>query len=250
MPDAKSIIAEAVRLRGEGLSLRAIGQRMGVDQKQVQRWLKAAGDQAAKPAQVKGLDGRSYRVSAPGGNKDTTADSEEDRRRDRREFVHEANELFYLRYKLRALQRVANAERNALIEAERRGLTHYEGRQEADAARTLALRCYEGRIDAGSRAHFQRAKEEARVDGKPIWHALWPFWDDYPDEWNAPDHRLVSVLADLAGWLTPVGLEQLRDEVDDLIDKHRVLSGQQHGVHCGQGGVSAADDDTRTGADS
>jgi transposase len=40
--DREAARAEAARLRAEGLSLRAIGKKLGVDQKQVQRWLKAA----------------------------------------------------------------------------------------------------------------------------------------------------------------------------------------------------------------
>jgi hypothetical protein len=55
--------AEAARLRAEGHSLRAIGAKLGVDQKQVQRWLKAVQGQAV-PRRVVGLDGKSYRGSA------------------------------------------------------------------------------------------------------------------------------------------------------------------------------------------
>jgi hypothetical protein len=55
--------AEAARLRAEGHSLRAIGAKLGVDQKQVQRWLKAVQGQAV-PGRVVGLDGKSYRGSA------------------------------------------------------------------------------------------------------------------------------------------------------------------------------------------
>jgi hypothetical protein len=58
----KSTAAEAVRLRAEGLSLRAIGEQLGVDQKQVQRWLKAL--DAPKPARVLGLDDRTYRQTS------------------------------------------------------------------------------------------------------------------------------------------------------------------------------------------
>jgi hypothetical protein len=60
--------AEAVRLRGEGLSLRAIASTIGADEKQVRRWLKAAG--AEKPERIEGLDGRSYNTRC-----DTFADA-------------------------------------------------------------------------------------------------------------------------------------------------------------------------------
>jgi hypothetical protein len=53
--------AEASRLRASGLSLRAIGQQLHVNEKQIRRWLKSTGTDGVL-RQIKGLDGKTYRV--------------------------------------------------------------------------------------------------------------------------------------------------------------------------------------------
>jgi hypothetical protein len=123
---------EAARLRGEGLSLRAIGKKLGVDQKQVQRWLLAAKD-PPRPRRVVGLDGHNYpaaRVSAPEGGSTNAADGVS---------WLEHNDLCKMYGHLAGAKRVVVTMIQAWRKANRQGLSFNEATPLVAAARQQAL---------------------------------------------------------------------------------------------------------------
>lgn len=173
-------IQEAVRLRTEGLSLRAIASKLGVDQKQVQRWLKAAGSQPM-PRRVRGQDGRSYparRVSAPDATDEQVAD---------RTWMYskQLDELGAAYWDLRALTRAILAEHTALKKAYRQGLTLEEAQPLVEAARCQILQ---------------------RSD----------LWDPDREDGNPPDLDLTGPIGALADWLTPDGLNILLSDLNNM----------------------------------
>jgi hypothetical protein len=124
---------EAARLRGEGLSLRAIGKKLGVDQKQVQRWLLAAKD-PPRPRRVQGLDGHNYpaaKVSAPEGGETNAADGVS---------WLEHNILCALYERLAGARHVVVTMIQAWRKANRQGLSASEATPLVAAARQQALR--------------------------------------------------------------------------------------------------------------
>jgi hypothetical protein len=179
----KSKAAEACRLRAEGRSLRVIGKQLGVDEKQVRRWLKAAGDQA-KPRRVEGLDGRTYRaarVSAPDDDNMLTADTLPTPDWWGWEDTYKA---------LLVLRRAMLAENHAFFDAKDQGLPEDECWKQANLARVKIL---------------VRAQ---------LWDPS-PADPEYPEDCDPPDGRLEGLLARLASWLTPEGRELLHDDLGD-----------------------------------
>jgi hypothetical protein len=128
----QSTRGEALRLRAEGLSLRAVGKRLGVDEKQVRRWLKAAGEQdRPSPSRVVGTDGRTYHVgpvSAPDADPRATVSA-----------VAHYNRLVGLYRDLQALARAASVEAAALRKAAERGEPVEAAMQAARAAGLAVL---------------------------------------------------------------------------------------------------------------
>jgi hypothetical protein len=183
---------EDARLRGEGLSLRAIGERLGVDQRQVQRWLKAAGQ--AKPARVTGRDGRRYRgarVSAAGGASSSVADKEA-----QTAYSWDLSDLSRQYEGLRALQRATAAEFRALRRAAIQGVPPVEGARLAAEARRRVL--------SAGKLWDDSVADSDREDGE------------------LPDDGLELLLVHLAEWLTTDGVELLCDDLADELGRRGV----------------------------
>jgi hypothetical protein len=182
--DSTSKAREAIRLRGDGLSLRDIGQQLGVDEKQVRRWLTKA--KAPKPSRIRGLDGRDYRstVSAPEQDMHGTAD--------KIGISLKHNELTDCYLKL-------------------------EGIQRALTVISKKLRSHHGR------ATFAQAQKEADEVGRQYvmsqcgrgaGYGREPLWNPEPEEGELHEQPIVDALITVARqFLSPEGLEYLHDEL-------------------------------------
>jgi hypothetical protein len=201
MPDKRS--AEAVRLRADGLSLRAIAEQVGVNEKQVRRWLQAAG--ANKPTKVKGLDGRTYRkMSAVDSEGSLSADG------DLGALRLDTKILIDTTYEVQLLKSALVAEYCQLRNGCRGRLPVDEAKEAGRAA------C----IEVLAKGRYYRYGS-----GKTITR----LWDKTPEDGESPSARLGCLLSQLAELLTPESLEVLRGDIDDLLVRSR------------QGTISTAD---------
>jgi hypothetical protein len=158
------------------MSLRAIGRQIGVDQRQVQRWL-AGGDQPA-PKEITGLDGRRYRLGKASAPEVSPATADVWRRgllpADFHDMARELEiqkgaltELFRV---IRRVEKRANTGQS-LTNGEWRELYNRVGQEELIRAGLWDLEPYE--------------------DGLPV------------------DHRLAELIGALMDFLTPAGLKWL-----------------------------------------
>jgi hypothetical protein len=176
----KSTIAEAVRLRAEGLSLRAIGKKLGIDQKQVQRWLKAAGPDRPAPARVVGLDGRNYYTSADSPREPKLGAAA------RRCVAGGAAGLYAGLWVIRG---AINAEGAAYHQGKERGLAE-------DECVRLAGEAWRASLAKGG---LINGEDQVGVD--------------VPDDPYPPDTCLEGLVVELAQRLSPESLEMLHDDL-------------------------------------
>jgi hypothetical protein len=177
---------KAIRLRGEGHSLRGIADKLLVDQKQVQRWLK----DIPPPATVTGRDGVRYpasRVSAPEVDKNS-ADYQEREKIIRTEWF----ELWAITDALGKVIRACEGSQEALMNAANAGL-------DADELMTAA-----------KAAWVERLGEPKAVEGLPIYTSF---------SGLTPDHKLERALANLAQRLSPQAVLWLRDHLANLVEQ-------------------------------
>jgi hypothetical protein len=120
---------------------------------------------------------------------------------------------------LQALARALDAERNELLRARRLGLPRDEGLREAREARMRVLSSHLGdpMLDPGFRA---RAEQYARTrKGLRAVQGERPLWNVGAEGHEQPGQYVGEVLEYLCGWLTRSDLEELREDLEGLIDQ-------------------------------
>jgi hypothetical protein len=200
--------AKAAELRAKGYSLRSIADSLSVDQKQVQRWLKAAkaqeGEQAP-PQHVVGMDGKNYRVVR-------------EVRKEKAEPVPgcrwNVNSAAHLWEDLGIIRRAQYASYKAGEKAARNG-------QSLDAIQQAMVAAWRAALTK-PRLSWTGTPISSMLHKTAEYDAVDAEYSD--DDWDsAPDGCFECVVEELALRLTTPSLELLREMIDDELRRRGLL---------------------------